>query len=183
MTYARIGLLIAATLGNLWLARKMFGKPRCHGFYRFFIFQSIILLFVLKPGRAFCIRSVADMASVLLLFFSIVYAISGYYLLCTSGRPRADGRDTTFFEFENTTSLVRTGIYRLVRHPMYGSLLFLALGTYLREITVMTTGLMAVCLVFTVLAARVEEKENRQRFGVAYRDYCRTTKRFIPYLW
>ncbi len=183
MTNFRIVLLIGATLGNLWLARKMLGNPHCHGFHRFFIFQSIILLLVLKPGKVFFIGSVADMVSILLLFFSIVYAISGYYLLWTRGRPQAEGRDETFFEFENTTNLVRTGIYRLIRHPMYGSLLFLALGTYVREITLATTGLIAVCLVFTLLAARVEEEENLQRFGTAYRDYCQTTKRFIPYLW
>lgn len=80
--------------------------------------------------------------------------------------------------------LVQSGLYRIVRHPSYtGSLLsFLGLGFALAN-------KLSVVLIFVpVLAAFlyrivVEERALEQRFGDAYRDYCRTSKRLIPWIY
>jgi protein-S-isoprenylcysteine O-methyltransferase Ste14 len=65
---------------------------------------------------------------------------------------------------------------------MYGSLLFLAWGILLRRVEVGLVAVAAVATAAGVLAAWVEEAENRAYFGEAYRRYAQNTKRFIPFL-
>lgn len=48
--------------------------------------------------------------------------------LFVAGKPASHRHDETLMSFEKTTALVTTGIYRRIRHPLYGSLLFLAWG-------------------------------------------------------
>ena len=84
--------------------------------------------------------------------------------------------------FENTTNLVKAGIYKYIRHPMYSSLLFLCLGTLFKNISVITILLAASIIIFLVLTAKVEEKENIIFFGHPYEDYMKKTRMFIPYI-
>ena len=63
---------------------------------------------------------------------------------------------------------------------MYGSLLFLALGTMLKRISAITVLLSVAVLIFVVLTAKREEKENIQFFGPDYEDYIKKTKMFVP---
>jgi len=84
--------------------------------------------------------------------------------------------------FEHTTSLVTTGIYRFIRHPMYASLLYLTLGIALKNPTpdsLFLAFLASWMLVRTVLR---EELENLKYFGEEYREYMKHTKRFVPWL-
>lgn len=80
--------------------------------------------------------------------------------------------------------LVQSGPYRLVRHPIYTSLLCLILGTGL--ITAPYPLLLASIAVFlagTELRVRLEEGLLAATFGEAFRDYQRTTRRYIPFVW
>ena len=90
--------------------------------------------------------------------------------------------DPALLEFEKTTSLVDSGIYRYIRHPMYSSLLFLAWGIFLKH---PGAGLFAVVL-FTSLSlletALTDEKECVAYFGNTYKDYMKRTSRFIPFI-
>ena len=52
-----------------------------------------------------------------------------------------------------------------------------------RTVAVICAILLLLALsVFVFAAARIEEKENLQRFGTAYRRYMQATKMFIPFL-
>ncbi|MBI3967016.1 MAG: isoprenylcysteine carboxylmethyltransferase family protein [Chloroflexi bacterium] len=80
-------------------------------------------------------------------------------------------------------SLVVTGPYRWVRHPLYTvSLIFWAsLGV------IAANGLMLVLLAgaFVVLVIRTPAEEARllERFGEVYQTYCERTGRFLPHSW
>jgi protein-S-isoprenylcysteine O-methyltransferase Ste14 len=91
-------------------------------------------------------------------------------------------RDHALFDFEKTTVLIESGLFKHVRHPMYSSLLFLAWGVLLRniEVTLLIVALIATCS--CIFAALVEEKENIEYFGERYRHYTLKTKMFIPYV-
>ena len=84
--------------------------------------------------------------------------------------------------FENTVNVVEEGLYRYVRHPMYSSLLFLGWGAFLKNITLVTSGLIFLVSGFLVAAARVEERENVRFFGAAYEAYMKRSRMFIPWL-
>lgn len=77
-------------------------------------------------------------------------------------------------------TLVTTGPYRWIRHPMYAAaLILIAAATLLTaNAVVVICGLLA----FALLAARsrVEEERLVEKFGEAYRAYQRRTGRFLP---
>lgn len=82
----------------------------------------------------------------------------------------------------SNATLITTGPYRWVRHPMYSAVLILVTAaSLLTANTVVGVGGMAM---FTLLAARshIEEERLVEKFGDAYRAYQRRTGRFLPRL-
>jgi protein-S-isoprenylcysteine O-methyltransferase Ste14 len=77
--------------------------------------------------------------------------------------------------------LVEHGPYRLVRHPIYGAGMLLAVG-YALATSVPALGVAAALVVLWVLKAAVEERWLEERF-VGYSEYRRRTpRRFLPWL-
>ena len=81
-----------------------------------------------------------------------------------------------------TRELVQTGPYKYIRHPMYGSLLFLDVGAMLKDISALTISLTAAAIIFVVFTAKIEERENIKFFGSNYEYYMERTKMFIPHI-
>ena len=113
-------------------------------------------------------------AMLLALVGSIVLVSLGFYLLKTKGSPEGD--------FEETTTLITTGIYKYVRHPLYSSLLFFSLGAFLKDPSILGGGLVGSTALGVYLTARIEERFNLERFGEKYQLYMNETKRFIPFI-
>jgi protein-S-isoprenylcysteine O-methyltransferase Ste14 len=65
---------------------------------------------------------------------------------------------------------------------MYGSLLFLALGAVLKQITFVTTVILFAIFILLLITAKVEEKENVLNFGKEYEKYIKKTKMYIPFI-
>lgn len=79
-------------------------------------------------------------------------------------------------------TLVRTGAYALVRHPLYGGLMLGALGWSLLRASPLALVATAALIVFFHLKARREEAWLRERFD-DYAAYAAGTCRFIPWLY
>jgi len=79
-------------------------------------------------------------------------------------------------------TLVRSGPYAIVRHPIYTGLLAMTLGTGLYAGTVF--GLVLLGAVATVLWARSlrEDQLMAATFPAEYPDYRRRVRAFIPYV-
>lgn len=77
-------------------------------------------------------------------------------------------------------SLVKSGIYGFIRHPIYTGDLLLLIGL---ELALNSWLVLAVILPLVVVAkqATAEESLLSQRFA-EYKDYCKQTKRFIPFV-
>ncbi len=84
-------------------------------------------------------------------------------------------------EIREKHQIVRAGVYRLIRHPMYASfwLWALAQAFLLPNAVAALSGLVAVAILFF---ARIgfEERMLLEAFGEDYRVYMRETKRIIP---
>ena len=80
-------------------------------------------------------------------------------------------------------TLVKTGVYRLIRHPMYSSFFLLGLSQMLLLPNWLAgaSGLIGVALLF-VFRVRREEHMMLQTMGDEYRDYMTSTKRLIPWV-
>lgn len=180
-----VGLTVFAAVSCLllYVSRKSLLLPRSHGFWRFFAWESILGLLLLNIPRWFLDPfSPPQILSWLLLLSSIYLAVEGVRLLKRIGKPRSRSGGDELLAFEKTSTLVTSGVYGHIRHPLYASLLTLAWGAFLKGPTALAALLAASASLFLYLTARRDEEECLQHFGDAYRAYMLTTKRFVPFL-
>lgn len=77
--------------------------------------------------------------------------------------------------------LIRSGPYRVVRHPIYASMLCLLLGIAVLFATPLGSVLsLALFVLGTEVRVRIEEKLLADHFGDEFRAYRRTTSAYIP---
>ncbi len=179
----KIILFIIVSAVLIWLSWSSLRDFRSHGFYRFFAFELILVLILLNLEYWFCDPfSIPQIISWILLIISLVLVINGFQLLHKAGKPDSDRKNSSLFKIEKTTELVAVGVYRYIRHPAYGSLLFLAWGTFFKQPTWIGLAISVFATVFLTTTAKKEEVENIKFFGEAYKDYTNKTKMFIPFL-
>jgi protein-S-isoprenylcysteine O-methyltransferase Ste14 len=78
--------------------------------------------------------------------------------------------------------LVRTGPYRVVRHPIYSGGLVLAVGWALCVQGWLTLGYVAVLFVFMDVKSRREERWLAAKYP-EYASYRRRVRKFIPFIY
>lgn len=76
--------------------------------------------------------------------------------------------------------LVEEGVYRRVRHPIYGGLILGAFGWGLATASLVALLAAGVLAVFFRLKASREERWLADQFD-GYDEYCRRTRRFFPW--
>lgn len=77
--------------------------------------------------------------------------------------------------------VIRTGPYRLVRHPSYSGGILMQAGVGLALCNGLSLALLTVTAVVTyIYRVRIEEAALLDTLGEPYRAYMRETKRFIP---
>ena len=150
-------------------------RPHRHRFYRFGAFECVLALVLLNADRWFVNPiSGLQLLSWPLLAGSFALALHAVLLLRTAAPPGGD--------IEEAISLITRGAYRYIRHPLYCSLLLLGVGAFLKDPSTPGLLLLALLIGFAFRTAQVEEGDNLERFGQAYRDYMLRTKMFIPFL-
>ena len=164
-----------ASLGLLWISITSLRHPGSHGFYRFFAWEAILGMFVLNLRGWFAdLFAWYQVCSWLLLILSIIPLIAGIIMLRTIGKPTD--------ELEATTELVTKGIFILIRHPLYASLLYLAWGIFFKSPSLLDGCLVIVASAFLYATARADEAECKVKFGDEYTSYMKNTRMFIPFV-
>ncbi len=175
MVVVRLALFVVLSIPIVVLSWRSLRDPRLHGFFRFFAFECLLALVLINVSGWFHNPfSPQQIVSWALLIVSLFLAIHSFSLLHAIGRPQG--------AIENTTVLVRRGAYRLIRHPLYSSLLCLGWGAFFKQVSLVGGLLALVATVSLYATARVEEEECLRKFGDEYATYMRTTRRFIPFL-
>ncbi len=178
-----IAIFLIVSTGLAYLSRSSLVHPASHGFYRFFAWECMLVLFVLNVRRWFADPfSTRQMISWLLLLASLLLVLPGVGILRRKGKANNRPREAPLLAFEKTTALVTDGIYHYVRHPLYSSLLFLNWGIFFKDPSTAGIIMGLAATLFLILTARAEEREDIAYFGEAYREYMRRTKMFVPYL-
>lgn len=148
---------------------------RYHGIPRFFAFESIYLLVLLNFRSWFHDPfSLHQIISWILLILSAYFGLAGYLLLKRKGKSAQN--------FENTSVLVKSGVYSLIRHPLYFSLFLLGTGVMMKNLSITSLILGAINLIAVWFTALTEEKEMAEKFGEPYKEYVKETKMFIPFI-
>ncbi|HCY76089.1 MAG TPA: protein-S-isoprenylcysteine methyltransferase [Ignavibacteriales bacterium] len=182
-TVIRIILLFFGTLFFLYISKKSLLNFKVHGFYRFFVFEGTLILIILNIPYWFDSPfSILQIISWIFLITSVYLVIASVYYLKSNGNHTERNLESANFKFENTANLVKEGIYKYIRHPMYSSLLFLSIATMLKGINFFTIIIAVLVIIFLISTAIIEEKENKDFFGIEYDEYMKRTKMFIPFI-
>lgn len=84
-------------------------------------------------------------------------------------------------EIKENASLITTGAYRYIRHPMYFSVLVMMLGIVLSKPTLLSLFIYVLLVVTLFLKAQKEEMLWIEQSS-EYKNYRRKTKRIIPFV-
>jgi protein-S-isoprenylcysteine O-methyltransferase Ste14 len=121
--------------------------------------------------------------SALIGYLGLVLLISGIAIR-QSARHTLGKFFTGRVSIQSDHQLIRTGLYKYVRHPSYSGALLAHLGLGL---SFQNWFSLAFSVAPFAIAAwyrmRVEDEALQQAFGVAYRDYSKQAKRLIPKLY
>jgi protein-S-isoprenylcysteine O-methyltransferase Ste14 len=81
-------------------------------------------------------------------------------------------------------ALVTTGVYRVIRHPMYASALLWSFGQalLLPNWATALAGLFGFCILYCGRVRR-EETLMLKTFGPSYEEYMMRTKRLVPHIY
>jgi len=165
------------------LSWRTLSDIKSHGFYRFFSWECIIWLLISNYkfwfNNPFGIKQIF---SWIFLFCSAYMVIAGVIRLRKSGKPLKNRTENSLYQFEKTTELVDTGIFKYIRHPLYSSLIFLTWGIFLKNTSVQLLLIGLVSTVFLYLTALFDEKESIKFFGEKYSKYMTRSKRFVPFV-
>src|SRR5271163_2012814 len=87
-------------------------------------------------------------------------------------------------EIREDHQLVTSGVYRLIRHPMYSAIFLQALAQSLL-LSNWIAGPPCLLAFLLMLAFRIDREEQMmlKKFGDTYADYMNRTNRLIPHLW
>jgi protein-S-isoprenylcysteine O-methyltransferase Ste14 len=159
----------------LWYSITSLHQAGSHGFYRFFAWEFILGMLVINL-RTWFVQPFAwyQIISWILLFLSLFPLFAGLQALHSQGKPSGS--------FEATTQLADHGIYHLIRHPLYASLLYLAWGLLFKSPSLIDGCGVVVATTFLFATARADEAECMVKFGQPYADYMKKTRMFIPFV-
>ena len=106
----------------------------------------------------------------------------GIIILVISGFCSYTGLKIVFHEVRDTPSVIRKGIFRFVRHPIYLSEVLLYLGLFMVSMSLASLFILIVASIFLYFLSRHEEKLLLERFGKDYEDYMREVGMWLPRL-
>lgn len=143
---------------------------------KWLIFQLILFFIILfvSPITPIGFLVAARIAALGFLIFGLIIVIVAFFQLGKSFTP--------FVVPTETGALVTTGLYGIVRHPMYLGVMLLAIGWSLYWASLI--GLFLTIILFIVLnqKANKEERLLTKKYP-AYKAYQARVKKMIPFIY
>jgi protein-S-isoprenylcysteine O-methyltransferase Ste14 len=106
-----------------------------------------------------------------------------FYLLFLTFRANSYLSPVVRFQADRSQSVVTTGPYRYVRHPMYSAILLLVVGTSLLLGSAYGLLWAAACMILLVQRARMEERLLVKELPEYATYKAQVRQRLIPYVW
>lgn len=106
----------------------------------------------------------------------------GIFLLCLSASCAGSGLRIVFGEERETPSVIRKGIFGVVRHPIYLSEVLLYVGLFMLSMSLAAGLVGLIATSFLYYLSRYEERLLLKRFGKDYRSYMRAVGMWTPRL-
>lgn len=165
-----IGML--TILSNSSIKDKFFELPR--------IIQKPVVFFVSGPP---CILPFLSQPEITSLSLSVLIPGIFVALVGCTVVVFAFGKIGVIPSFKGKDQVITTGIYGVVRHPIYAGVILLVLGLALALNALYALIYVPVFALLFWLCTAVEERELIKEYGDEYRQYqAKTKSRLIPYL-
>lgn len=100
-----------------------------------------------------------------LYILAIIIAVLSLITLRLKGKPKTG--------VENTTIFIETGIFKIIRHPLYLGLAFWSISFIFLIQLIPSTILGIVALFCFIMAAKKEDEFNIKKFGNIYNEYIK----------
>lgn len=150
---------------------------------RMFLYIPIIMIFADEAfqthyplGLNFLPDSIfVTYAGFAVALMGIIFSIWGRVALGDNWSPDA--------ELKTEQTLVQSGPYSIVRHPIYAGITLGMVGSAIAESNVAALIAVLLILIFSYLRIIQEEKLMKERFGAEWDAYAKLVKRFIPGIW
>ncbi|HEV2423464.1 MAG TPA: isoprenylcysteine carboxylmethyltransferase family protein [Terriglobia bacterium] len=116
------------------------------------------------------------------------WAVLGAVLTCAGvaiaiwARTILGGNWSGIVTVKQDHTLVRTGPYTVVRHPIYSGLILAVLGTALAIGEYRALVAVGIIVMMFLVKSRTEERFMTEEFGREYEDYRRQTSALIPFI-
>ena len=125
-----------------------------------------------------------------------VYAVAGLLLLVVGGLIRFKARlelkkmarfgslaGTGKLQIVKEHHLVKDGLYKHIRHPIYLGEILRNVGLVVIFSSVYATLIVLLASIFLLFRIEIEEKMLTVVFGKDYKEYKRNTKKIMPYIY
>ena len=138
------------------------------------IIITVIGIVISIYGYAGCIRiAVLDVPLKLIGVGLIVF---GAYLNYSAKQK------SKLFEKVSENRLITTGVYSIVRNPVYSAVLLICTGIVFIVNNVLLFVIPIICWIYmTIFVMTTEEKWLKKLYGKDYIDYCKKVNRCIPW--
>jgi protein-S-isoprenylcysteine O-methyltransferase Ste14 len=197
MTMATVALALYIAFGVLALGLRCWIHWRRTGSTGFQRISHGVGLLGLMGGVGFIVAMVGGLIAPLLQLFGVVsplYILDHRWLNVAGFALAVCGLAATLYtqldmgeswrvgvDTSETTTLVRTGTFRLVRNPIFAAMVVFTLGQTLLAPNPVALAVFAIFLAAVEVSVRtVEEPYLQGIHGDEYRDYTGSVGRFVP---
>jgi methanethiol S-methyltransferase len=85
-------------------------------------------------------------------------------------------------EDRSSNRLIKNGLYRYVRHPLYFGTIIMFLGLFLAQPTLLILELCVLVIIYLIIGSKLEENKLIDQFGSEYLEYRKEVKGLVPFL-
>ena len=137
----------------------------------FIVFLSIWIVdsFVLKISTFLS----DDISIFIRVAFSFVFFAIAFYFA-------RNGSKVVFGEKREKPEIIKKGVFKLVRHPIYFGAILIYPGFFLLTLSIASFGFWIFVIILYNLIARYEEKLLTNYFGEDYKKYMKEVGRWFP---
>jgi len=104
----------------------------------------------------------------------------GIIILALAGYFTGAGLKTVFGEVRNPPQVITSGVFSIVRHPVYLGSIMTILGLTIMTLSLFSLIIWLIIVIFYYYISRHEEKLLLARFGKEYEDYKKKVPMLFP---
>lgn len=116
-------------------------------------------------------------------YVGLMMATMGIFIIKRAFRNYSTGAFLGLKTESTDQELIKEGLQRKVRHPLYSGTILIFLGYFIYNPLLSSFTILLALLIYLPIGIKLEEKKLIQKFGQAYIDYKRDVPAIFPVLY